>query len=137
MRVALRVKVLLQTDSGYLKDTGVTLFTLPLGQFYQSPPSPIPGDRGATRRFGYLQILTRASSSLTLKKRFQSPVADMFVGRDTYGQAQVCNKGHQEQRRPSMSGVFLFDQVLVCNAPIRVPSANFRPKNRVKAVQLQ
>ena len=46
----------MKTDSGYLKDTGVTLFTLatlgipfiitPIGQLHQSPPLPIPGDLG-------------------------------------------------------------------------------------------
>jgi len=75
----LRVEFSLKTDSVYPKDTGVTLFTLatpgnPLcyntRQLLLSPPSPIPG------------------------KRSQSLV-DMPEHRDTYGQAQVCSKGHQ------------------------------------------
>ena len=72
----------MKTDSGYSKDTGVTLFTLailgipsaitPIGQLQHSPPSPIPGDLG------------RGSSR-------QSTCS----AKDTYGQAQVCSKGHQ------------------------------------------
>ena len=51
----LRVEFLLKTDSGYPKDTGVNKpwqplgipsAITPIGQFYQSPPSPIPGDLG-------------------------------------------------------------------------------------------
>ena len=54
----LRVGFLLKTDSGYPKDTGVNkpwqplgfTFTIaPIGQFHQSPPSPIPGDLGKLR----------------------------------------------------------------------------------------
>jgi len=79
---SLRVEFLLKTDSGYPKDTGVTLpwqplglpsTITPIGQLHQSPPSPIPGD--------------------------QSPwpvdMLDDDENRDTYGQAQVCSKGHQ------------------------------------------
>ena len=50
----MRVEFLLRTDSGYPKDTGVTLFTLatpgnPLRYNTRRsapPPSPIPGDLG-------------------------------------------------------------------------------------------
>jgi len=52
----LRVEFLLKTDSGHPRDAEVTLFTLqilsipfastPIGQFHQSPPSPVPGDLG-------------------------------------------------------------------------------------------
>jgi len=55
LAVCLRVELLLKTDSGYPKDTGVNKHWQPLripsaitpnGQFHQSPPSPIPGDLG-------------------------------------------------------------------------------------------
>jgi len=51
----LRVEFLLNTDSGYPKDTGVhktwqplgiPSAIIPIGQLHQSPPSPIPGDLG-------------------------------------------------------------------------------------------
>jgi len=52
--LCLRVDFVLKTARGYPKDSGVTLFTLAtpenplhcntLGQLYQSPPLPIPGD---------------------------------------------------------------------------------------------
>ena len=51
----LRVEFLLETDSGYPKDTGVNkpwqplgipFAIAPIGQLHQSPPSPIPGDLG-------------------------------------------------------------------------------------------
>ena len=45
----------------------------PLGQLYQSPPSPIPGDLG----------------------RGPSHQSHVLEHRDTYGQAQVCSKGHK------------------------------------------
>ena len=77
----LRVEFLLKTDSRYPKDTGVNKPWQPLGipfaitligQLHESPPSPIPGDLG------------RCDSH-------QSPVLEH---RDTYGQAQICSKGH-------------------------------------------
>ena len=78
----LRVEFLLKTDSGYPKDTGVwtpwqplriPFATTPVGQLYQSPPSPIPGDLG----------------------RSPSHQSHILGHRDTYGQAQICSKGHQ------------------------------------------
>jgi len=45
----------------------------PIGQLHQSPPSPIPGDLG----------------------RGPSHQSHVLEHRDTYGQAQVCSKGHQ------------------------------------------
>ena len=58
--LCLRVDFLLETARGYPKDSGVTLFTLAnaenplryntLGQLYQSPPWPIPGDRARGKR---------------------------------------------------------------------------------------
>jgi len=80
--VALRVEFLLKTDSGYPKDTGVNKPWQPLGipfaitpisQLHQSPPSLIPGDLG----------------------RGPSHQSHVLEDRDTYGQAQVCSKGHQ------------------------------------------
>jgi len=79
--VLLRVEFLLKTDSGYPKDTGVNKrwqplgipsAITPIGQLHQSPPSPIPGDR-----------------------RCPSHQSHVLEHRDTYGQAQVCSKGHQ------------------------------------------
>jgi len=73
---------LLKTDSGYPKDTGMNKPWQPLripsaitriGQLHQSPPSPIPGDLG----------------------RGPSHQSHVLEHRDTYGQAQVCSKGHQ------------------------------------------
>ena len=81
-RKALRVEFLLKTDSGYPKDTGVNKpwqplripsAITPIGQLHQSPPSPIPGDLG----------------------RGPSHQSHVLEHRDTYGQAQVCSKGHQ------------------------------------------
>jgi len=78
----LKVEFLLKTDSGYPKDTGVNKPWQPLGipfaittigQLYQSPPSPIPGDLG----------------------RGPSHQSHVFEHRDTHGQAQVCSKGLQ------------------------------------------
>ena len=77
-----RVEFLLKTDSGYPKDTGVNkpwqllgipFAIIPISQFYQSPPSPIPGDLG----------------------RGPSHQSHVLEHKDTYGQAQVCSKGHQ------------------------------------------
>jgi len=77
----LRVEFLLKTDSGYPKDTGVNkpwqplgipFAITPIGQLHQSPPSPIPGDLG----------------------RGPSHQSHVLEHRDTYGQAQVCSKGH-------------------------------------------
>ena len=77
-----RVEFLLKTDSGYPKDTGVNkpwqplgipFAITPIGQLHQSPPSPIPGDLG----------------------RGLSHQSHVLEHRDTYGQAQVCSKGHQ------------------------------------------
>ena len=79
---SLRVEFLLKTDSGYPKDTGVNkhwqppgipFAITPIGQLHQSPPSPIPGDLG----------------------RSPSHQSHVLEHRDTYGQAQVCSKGHQ------------------------------------------
>ena len=78
----MRVEFLLKTDSGYPKDTGVNkpwqplgipFAITPIGQLHQSPPSPIPGDLG----------------------RGPSHQCHVLEHRDTYGQAQVCSKGHQ------------------------------------------
>ena len=78
----LRVEFLLKTDSGYPKDTevnkpwqplGIPFAITPMGQLHQSPPSPIPGDLG----------------------RGPSHQSHVLEHRDTYGQAQVCSKGHQ------------------------------------------
>ena len=82
--LSLRVEFLLKTDSGYPKDTGVNkpwqplgipfaITVTPIGQLHQSPPSPIPGDVG----------------------RGPSHQTHVLEHRDTYGQAQVCSKGHQ------------------------------------------
>jgi len=58
----LRVEFLLKTDSGYPKDTvvnkpwqplGIPFAITPIGQLYQSPPSPIPGDRTRGKRRGF------------------------------------------------------------------------------------
>ena len=68
--LCLRVEFLLKTDSGYPKDTGVNKpcqplripFAIkPIGQFHQSPPSPIPGDlgRGPSHHLPYSNIETR------------------------------------------------------------------------------
>jgi len=79
---SLRVEFLLKTDSGYPKDTGankpwqplgIPFAITPIGQLHQSPPSPIPGDLG----------------------RGLSHQSHVLEHRDTYGQAQVCSKGHQ------------------------------------------
>jgi len=77
------MQFLLKTDSGYPKDTGVTLMTLtttgnPL--HYNIPPSIPP--------------VSTTAHSRGPRKRSQSPV-DMLERRDTYGQAQVCSKGLQ------------------------------------------
>jgi len=79
----LRVEFLLKTDSGYSKDTGVTLFTL------ATPGNPL---RCNTHRSA--PPVSALSNSRGPRKRSQSPV-DMLERRDTYGQAQVCSKGHQ------------------------------------------
>jgi len=81
--LSLRTEFLLKTDSGYPKDTGVTLFTLttpgnPLR--YNTHPSAPP--------------VSALAHSRGPRKRSQSPV-DMLEHRDTYGQAQFCSKGHQ------------------------------------------
>jgi len=103
--VCLRVEFLLKTDSGYPKDTGVTLFTLatpgnPLHyNAYQSAPpvSALIHSRGP-----------RTHSRWRLTAGSQSPV-DIFEHKDTYGQAQVCSKGHQQSHvdrpcQPSLVG---------------------------------
>ena len=73
---------LLKTDSGYPKDTGVNKpwqplripsAVTPIGQIHRSPPSPIPGDLGIG----------------------PSHMSHLLELRNTYGQAQVCSKGHQ------------------------------------------
>jgi len=80
---ALRVEFLLKTDSGYPKDTGITLFTLP------TPGNPL---RYNTHRSA--PPVSALAHSRGPRKRSQSPV-DMLEHRDTYGQAQVCSKDHQ------------------------------------------
>jgi len=52
---------------------GIPFAITPIGQLHQSPPSPIPGDLG----------------------RGLSHQSHVLEHRDTYGQAQVCSKGHQ------------------------------------------
>jgi len=83
LRVELRVELLLETDSGYPKDTGVTLFTLatPGNPFHYNIHRSAPS-------------VSALAHSRGPRKRSQSPV-DMLEHRDTYGQAQVCIKGHQ------------------------------------------
>jgi len=80
--LSLRVEFLLKTDSGYPKDTGVnklrpplriSFAITPIGHLHQSPHSQIPGDLG----------------------RGPSHQSHVLEHRDTYGQAQVCSKGHQ------------------------------------------
>jgi len=51
---------------------GIPSAITPIGQLHQSPPSPIPGDLG----------------------RGPSHQSHVLEHRDTYGQAQVCSKGH-------------------------------------------
>ena len=52
---------------------GILFAITPIGQLHQSLPSPIPGDLG----------------------RGPSHQSHVLEHRDTYGQAQVCSKGHQ------------------------------------------
>ena len=52
---------------------GIPSAITPIGQLHQSPPSPIPGGLG----------------------RCPSHQSHVLEHRDTYGQAQVCSKGHQ------------------------------------------
>jgi len=72
----------LKTDSGFPKDTrvnkpwqplGILFAITPINQLHQSPPSPIPGDLG----------------------RCPSHQSHVLERTDTYGQAQICSKGHQ------------------------------------------
>jgi len=56
------------------KPLGIPSTISPLGQLYQSPPWPIPGDLG----------------------RGPTHQSHVLKHRDTYGQAQVCSRGHQE-----------------------------------------
>jgi len=79
----LRVEFLLKTDSEYPKDTGVTLFTLATSgnPLRYNTHRPAPPDSALAHSRGP-------------RKRSQSPV-DMLEYRDTYGQTQVCSKGHQ------------------------------------------
>ena len=79
----MRVEFLLKTDSGYPKDTGVTLFTL------ATPGNPL---RYNTHRSA--PPVSTLAHSRGPTKRAQSPV-DMLEHRDTYGQAQVWSKDHQ------------------------------------------
>ena len=81
----LRVEVLLKTNSGYPKDTGADICTL------ATPGNPLRYNTHQSAR--PVSALSRAHSR-GRRKRFQSPV-DMLKHRKTYGQAQVCNKGHQ------------------------------------------
>ena len=86
---------------------GIPSAITPIGQLHQSPPSPIPGDRVRGKRRGFSpRAAARHRSPNHQKnpssdknsssdgKRSQSPV-NMLEHRDTYGQAQVCRKGHQ------------------------------------------
>jgi len=81
--LVLRVEFSLKTDSGYPKDTGFTLFTLatpgtPLcynTQWSAPPVSALTHSRGP--------------------RRGHSHQSHVLEHRDTYGQAQVCSKGHQ------------------------------------------
>ena len=81
--LVLRVEFSLKTDSGYPKDTGFTLFTLatpgtPLcynTQWSAPPVSALTHSRGP--------------------RRGHSHQSHVLEHRDTYGQAQVCCKGHQ------------------------------------------
>jgi len=52
---------------------GIPSAITPISQLHQSPPSPIPGDLG----------------------RGPSHQSHVLEQRNTYGQAQVCSKGHQ------------------------------------------
>jgi len=62
---------------------GIPSAITPHGQLHQSPPSPIPGDLG----------------------RDSCHQSHALEHKGTYGQAQVCRKGHQG--RLSMSAIFL------------------------------
>jgi len=77
----LRVEFLLKTDSGYLKDMGATLFTL------ATPGNPL---RYNTHR-------SAPPVSALAHSRGRSPNHQFHIvqHRDTYGQAQVCSKGHR------------------------------------------
>jgi len=133
----LKVEFLLKTDSGYPKDAGVNtkyetlgiIFNITtLGQFYQCPPSPIPGDRargkrrcfspgdaarhsksaaptvGSIRNFVGNTLLFDFSGCSTGRGpshngRGPSHQSSVLKHRDTYGQAQVCREGHQGSSR--------------------------------------
>jgi len=82
-QITLRVESLLKTGSGYPKDTGITLFTL--------ATSGNPFRYNTHRSVPPVSALAHSRGP---RKRSQSPV-DMLDHRDTYGQAQVCSKGHQ------------------------------------------
>jgi len=71
---------------------GIPSAITPIGQLHQSPPSPFPGD------------LSRDPSH-------QSHVLNH---RDTYGQAQVCSKGHQGGSEDCQCQPSFCWQVLVC-----------------------
>ena len=90
---------MLKTDSGYAKDKGV---------------AESENLSGYNPHWSTLPVCALAHSSGP-RKRSQSPV-DMLEHRDTHGQAQVCSKGHQGRSEcaPSMSAVFLSEQVLAC-----------------------
>ena len=73
----------MKTDSGYPKDTGFILFTL------ATPRNPL---RYNTHRSA--PPVSALAHSRGPRKTSQSPV-NMLEHRETYGQAQVCSKGHQ------------------------------------------
>jgi len=77
------VEFLLKADSGYPKDTGADICTL-----------ATPGNSLRYNTHRSAPPVSALAHSRGRRKRFQSPV-DMLEHRDTHGQAQVCNKGHQ------------------------------------------
>jgi len=98
-RSLVRVEFLLKTDSGYPKDTGVDkpwqplgipFAITPIGQLHQYPPLPIQGDLG----------------------RGPSHQSHVLEHGDTYGQAQVCSKGHQGSSVEFVRPVVFFFVVL-------------------------
>ena len=72
----------------------------PIGQLHQSPPSPIPWDQG----------------------RGPSHHSHVLEHRDTYGQAQVCSKGHQGSSvdRPCQPSIHLIKFWLGRNPLLKV-----------------
>ena len=118
----LRIEFLLKTDSGYPKHTGVNkpwqplripFAVTPIGQLHQSPPSPIPGDLG----------------------RGRSHQSHVVEHRDTYGQAQVCSKGHQESSvdRPCQPS---FHWIKFCHVRNPLPQIYYFTRLRVLELEL-